>query len=80
MIRVKSCFVWSRRFGAKALDYLGEEKVYCYVDNNPELKDKIVNGKIVKIFDDMEGTCKDLPDRIVVDAHSILAEQLENAE
>lgn len=68
-------------FGAKALDYLGEEKVYCYVDNNPELKDKIVNGKIVKSFDDMKELAKTYQIVIAVDAHKagILAEQLENA-
>ena len=68
-------------FGAKALDYLGEEKVYCYVDNNPELKDKIVNGKIVKSFDDMNELAKTYQIVIAVDAHKagILAEQLENA-
>lgn len=68
-------------FGAKALDYLGEEKVYCYVDNNPELKDKIVNGKTVKSFDDMKELAKTYQIVIAVDAHKagILAEQLENA-
>lgn len=68
-------------FGAKALNYLGEEKVYCYVDNNPDLKGKTVNGKAVKSFDAMKELAKSYQIVIAVDAHkaSILAEQLENA-
>lgn len=68
-------------FGTKALNYLGEEKVYCYVDNNPDLKGKIVNGKIVKSFDEMQELAKIYQIVIAVDAHkaSILAEQLEKA-
>ena len=55
--------------------------MYCYVDNNPELKDKIVNGKTVKSFDDMKELAKTYQIVIAVDAHKagILAEQLENA-
>ena len=68
-------------FGAKALNYLGEEKVYCYVDNNPDLQGKIVNGKIVKSFDEMRELAKIYQIVIAVDAHKacVLAEQLENA-
>lgn len=66
-------------FGAKALNYLGKDKVYCYVDNNPDLKGKIVNGKVVKSFDEMEKLAKNYQVVIAVDAHksSVLAEQLE---
>lgn len=68
-------------FGTKALDYLGEDKVYCYVDNNPELKGKTVNGKVVKSFDEMRELVHTYQIVIAVDAHKagILAEQLENA-
>ena len=68
-------------FGAKALNYIGEDKVYCYVDNNLELKGKIVNGKVVKNFDEMKELAKKYQIVISVDAYkaSILAEQLENA-
>ena len=58
-----------------------EEKVYCYVDNNPDLQGKIVNGKIVKSFDEMRELAKIYQIVIAVDAHKacVLAEQLENA-
>lgn len=68
-------------FGTKALDYIGEEDVYCYVDNNPDLKGKIVNGKVVKSFDEMKELAKTYEIVIAVDAYkaSILAEQLNKA-
>lgn len=68
-------------FGSKALDYLGEDKVVCYVDNNPSLKGTYINGKRVAAFDEMADLAKEYQIVISVDAHKAgdLAEQLEKA-
>ena len=65
-------------FGRKALDYIGSENVFCYVDNNPSLVGKTINGKPVKGFDTIRELAKDYLIVISVDARkaAVLAEQL----
>lgn len=41
-------------YGKKAIEFLGKEKVYCYVDNNKELVGKEKNGKLVIDFEELK--------------------------
>lgn len=41
-------------FGRKALDYFGADRVFCFVDNNPYMKGKTVEGVSVISFEQLK--------------------------
>lgn len=66
-------------FGRKALEYFGNEKVECFVDNNEAIVGTNVNGKEIISFSKLKEISKDYQVVISVDTRKavVLAEQLE---
>lgn len=68
-------------YGYKGLHYLGEENVFCYVDNNSTLWGKEKYGKKIINFEELREIYQDYQIILSVDSKvsGILAKQLEDA-
>lgn len=64
----------SGKVGKKALACLGDERVYCFVDNNPNLSGSMVYGKKVISFNKLKEISKDY--NIVITTRSYYAFQI----
>jgi len=47
------------QIGKEAMDYLGEERIYYFVDNNPALTGTYIYGKRVISYDELKEICND---------------------
>ena len=68
-------------YGKKAIDFLGDAKVFCYVDNNKELVGKKKNGKPVIDFEQLKKIYSDYQIVLSVGPKNMIeiANQLQNA-
>lgn len=80
-MRKKIILFGAGTFGKNALDYIGEDKVQYYVDNNNTIVGTIVNGKKVISFDELKRIYSDYSIIISVDVAKthVLAKQLDDA-
>ena len=71
----KKCILFGcGKIGKEALTYLGNKKVYCFVDNNSELVGKSVCGKKVMSFNEFKKIAKKY--KIIIATRSYFAFQI----